>query len=372
MRTKNQWIYEQPEWPALKWDDAPVNALISEIMRQFGHAEGQLSLLPPETAQEILINSLKDEICGTFEIEDESLDEQEVYSACCRLAGVRKKNLVPSSGQTNAATALFGNAINPDLQDLKSGDIKIHHRKLFSFGLKKPAFITGDWRKDELYIRSDKGNIRLKAVAPDNIQSELKHLIRWMSENNRTNPLLRSAVIHLWFLSIHPFEDGNGHLTRFLSLREVSRLNREYKLVVPLSRILALKRAEYFKILESHQKGSTDISNWIIWYLNAFSEALTQLNAWINSAFSEFKLASAAGKAGATQRQWYMLRALSESEGARGFNSSQWAEIAGVSQDSAYRDIIKLCQAGILSKSKSGGRSTRYHISARLKKELLK
>lgn len=373
MRSKNQWIYEQPEWPVLKWDDARVNTLLLYVMRHLGYVEGIISHLPPETAGEILIVSLKDEICGSFEIEDESLDEQEVYSACCRLMGIRKRNLVLSSGQANAATALFGKAINPHSQELKAGDIKTNHRQLFSFGLKKPAFITGDWRKDDLLIMSqNREHIRLKAIAPDQIQSEIRHMIRWISENEQVHPLIKSAVIHLWFLIIHPFEDGNGHLSRYLSLSVAGTLNRETRLVIPVSKIIAANRSEYFDMLEHQQKGTTDISNWIIWYLNVYSEAISHMTKNLQHAMREFRLSSVAGKAGLTQRQWNMLRLLSEQEGSRGFNSSQWAEIAGVSQDSAYRDIIKLCHAGILSKSGSGGRSTRYHISGSLKKELLK
>jgi Fic family protein len=379
MRNINSnWIHEHENWTQFTWHTDEINAILLSLNRRYGFLEGLLSRLAAEQLKLFQVKILSKEIQASLLIEEENSDYLEVFSACARMMNYKSEGMVHSGGFAKAISQLFYQCSHDQYDGIKPQALKTWHRQLFGFGMKKTAFLTGDWRKDELTIsslRKESGHkyIHFQAVSPLRISAEMKNLQQWSNASmNHLHPALQSAIIHLWFLTIHPFEDGNGHIARAFCLNILSKMSASPANIISIGMELQANRAEYFNALETAQKSGQDISNWIKWYLSKAAAAIETAISIINPLFADTSLESAATAAGLNKRQLQTIKKLMNEEISNGFSSSQWAQLSETSQDTAQRDIAKLCAAGLLEQSGKGGRSTRFHIHTGLKKEIYK
>jgi Fic family protein len=209
------------------------------------------------------------------------------------------------------------------------------------------------------------GREKVHFQAPDCelLAEEMTQLIRWFNWTDRIDPVLKAAIAHLWFVTIHPFDDGNGRIARAITDMQLSRADNSAQRFYSMSSQIRIERKEYYHILEETQKGSLDITEWIDWFLNCLDRALMETDSTLAVVMGKARFWEKHSTTSLNDRQRIMLNKLLDGFDGK-LTSSKWAKITKTSQDSAVRDINDLLQRGILAKEPGGGRSTSYILAS--------
>jgi Fic family protein len=223
---------------------------------------------------------------------------------------------------------------------------------------------VGSWRKGPMYVVSGgigKEHIHFEALVADAIEQEMKIFFEWFNTKMDIDPVLKAAIAHFWFVTIHPFDDGNGRIARAIADLQLARADESAQRFYSMSAQIQKERSSYYRILEMTQKGTLDISGWLEWFLECFERALTATEQILATVLKKAKFWDVNAQAGFNARQNLMLnRTLDGFEGK--LTTAKWAKIAKCSHDTALRDIQELMDKGILIKENAGGRSTSYVI----------
>lgn len=363
------YIHQKKDWPNFKWDSEDIVNLLSEARNLQGRLQGKMEALGFELRNEALLDTLTLDVLKTSEIEGELLNHDQVRSSIARKLGMEIVGSVESDRNVDGVVEMMLDAAQNCFKPLTKTRLFDWHAALFPTGRNGICkIIVGDWRKDTTgpmqVISGPMGKEKVHFEAPnsDLLEKEMSSLLNWFSQNNKIDLVLKASIAHLWFVTIHPFDDGNGRITRALTDMLLAQADKSNQRFYSMSAQIRIERKQYYDILEKTQKGDLDITNWIQWFLQCLINALNSTEEVLVKVLFKGNFWQIHSKTIINERQKKLINELLDSFDGK-LTSSKWAKIAKCSKDTAIRDINDLIEKEILRKEEAGGRSTNYELN---------
>lgn len=362
------YIYQQKNWPDLYWDEQHVTRELLTIRHQQGKLIGKMNAMGFELQELAHVEMRTMDILKTSEIEGEQLDKPEVRSSVARQLGLDFPGLVRSSRQVDSLVNMMLDATENFEKSITQSRLFGWHRSLFPDGYSGAyKIVTGKWRDDATgpmqVVSGPLGRQRVHFQAPpaSSIPRQMKAFLREVNVS-RTDWIINSALAHIKFLTIHPFDDGNGRIARALTDLLLARSDGQSKRFYSMSVQIQKERKQYYDILERTQKGSLDITDWMDWYLGCLQRAIANSEQLLHAVVfrHDFYLTHAAHLNNERQRKM-IQKVLGGFDG--NITTKKWAKICKCSEDTALRDIQELVLNRVLVKLPQGGRSSAYELN---------
>lgn len=361
------YIYQLPNWPRFIWQQEQITALLTEVRHQQGKLLGKMESLGFNLQAEASLKTLTLDVLKSSEIEGELLDADQVRSSIARRLGMDIGGLVPADRHVEGIVEMMLDATQQYQQALSEDLLFGWHAALFPTGRSGMHKIAaGAWRdntrNDPMQVVSGamgKEKVHFEAPSADRLNTEMNQFITWFNEDSGMDPVIKAAIAHLWFVTIHPFDDGNGRIARAIADMQLARADGTPQRFYSMSAQIRKERKEYYNILEDTQKGSLDITRWLTWFLQCLDRAIAATNETLGAVLSKAKFWEKHSAIVLNDRQRTMLNKLLDGFEGK-LNTSKWAKITKTSQDTALRDIQDLIEKKILVKEPGGGRSTTY------------
>ena len=362
------WIHEEKDWPNFIWDDKALTLLLAEARHKQGRLLGKMEALGFPIRQEASLNILTADVVTSSAIEGERLDTDEVRSSIARRLGIPLQNDKPVGRDVEGIVEMMLDATQNFDQALTEERLFDWHAALFPTGRSGMHRITvGAWRPAKAGpMQVVSGPIGLETVhyeAPDasRIDAEMTEFFLWFETELKLDPMLKAGIAHLWFVSIHPFEDGNGRIARAIADMALARADGTSNRFYSMSRQIEKERKAYYMQLERQQKGSVDITAWLLWFLDCVSHAIDNAKDTLSSILSKAELWSRINLAPVNERQRLIINRMLDN--FKGYmTTSKYSKLAKCSSDTALRDIRELVARHILLQNPGGGRSTSYRL----------
>jgi Fic family protein len=363
------YIHQLPNWPHFTWDSEALAKQLATVRLRQGQLIGRMQALGFPQQEEAVLSTLTEEVLKSSEIEGGKLDKDAVRSSLARRLGMDGGALPSADRNVEGVVEMMLDATQKFKEPLTAERLFGWHASLFPTGRSNMKRITvGAWRDASagpMQVTSgDYGreHVHYEAPVADKLDAEMKALLTWYNTEEKIDPVIKAALAHLWFVTIHPFEDSNGRIARAIADMSLARSENSPQRFYSMSAQIRIERKEYYDVLENTQKGELNITPWLEWYLGcldrAFDGAETILAAVLKKA--DFWKKHAAARINDRQRD-ILNRLLDGLEGK--LTSSKWALIEKCSPDTALRDISELIELGILQKNEAGGRSTSYSLT---------
>ena len=360
------YIYQLKDWPDFFWDTDPILPLVSKVRDLQGRLIGRMEGMGFELREEAVLATLTEDVVKSSEIEGEFLNPDEVRSSVARRLGMDISGLPDASRDVEGVVEMMMDATQDYNDPLTKDRLFGWHAALFPTGRSGMHKITvGDWRGDEKgpmqIISGPMGREKVHYRAPDatQIDKEMIRFIAWFNTDESTEPVIKSALAHFWFVSIHPFDDGNGRIARAIADMQLARADRTRQRFYSMSAQIMKSKKGYYNILEATQKGSMDISHWLVWYFERLNEALEATDEQLSKILVKAKFWELHKTTLFNERQVKMINILLGDFIGK-LHSSKWAKLTKVHRDTALRDIQDLIDKGVLLDAGEGGRSTNY------------
>ena len=364
----SKYIHQIKDWPKFTWKTEDIQHSLGKVRHLQGKLLGKMEALGFALREEAMLETLTLDVLKSSEIEGEILKPDQVRSSIARRLGMEISGLVPSDRNVDGVVEMTIDATQKNEKPLTTKRLFGWHAALFPTGISSMYKITvGTWRKDETgpmqVVSGAMGKEKVHYQAPDaaNLEKEMNAFITWFNAKDTFDPVLKACIAHLWFVTIHPFEDGNGRIARAITDMQLSRSDGSKQRFYSMSAQIRLERNAYYDILEKTQKGDLNITEWIQWFLNCLMDALQTADKTLARVLEKAKFWEKHASIPFNERQRIMINKLLD-----GFDgmltSSKWAKINKCSADTALRDITELISKGILRKEPAGGRSTNYEL----------
>ena len=368
MQRMKAFIHQQDDWPNLQWNSEALVSLLSEARNLQGRLIGKMESLGFDLRNEAVLDTLTLDVLKSSEIEGEFLNPDQVRSSIARRLGMEIAGSVESDGDVDGVVEMMLDAAQNCFKPLTADRLFDWHAALFPTGRSGMHKITvADWRKDATgpmqVVSGAMGKEKMHFQAPDSalVENEMNLFLDWFNNNAKTDLVLKAAIAHLWFVTIHPFDDGNGRITRALTDMLLARSDKSNQRFYSMSAQIRIERKGYYGILEKTQKGNLDITEWIEWFLNCLIHSLKSTDLLLVRVLFKADFWTRHSKTLINERQKKLLNKLLDGFEGK-LTSSKWARIAKCSKDTAIRDINDLIKKDILQKELAGGRSTNYQI----------
>lgn len=361
-------IYQQDRWPDFTWKSDEIIHLLGEARNLQGRLIGKMESLGFDLRNEALLNTLTLDVLKSSEIEGEFLNPDQVRSSIARKLGMEIAGSVESDRNVDGVVEMMLDATQNYLEPLTAERLFDWHAALFPTGRSGMyKIVVAEWRKDTTgpmqVVSGALGKEKIHFQAPHSslVEQEMTLFLDWFNHRSEIDLVLKAAIAHLWFVTIHPFEDGNGRITRALTDMLLAQSDKSSQRFYSMSAQIRIERSEYYKMLEKTQKGDLDLTEWINWFLNCLINALNQTDSLLVRVL--FKAEFWRKHSGTTinERQKKLLNKLLDGFDGK-LTSSKWAKIAKCSKDTAIRDINDLIDKSMLQKEAAGGRSTNYEL----------
>ena len=362
-------IWQASDWPQLHYDLTALAEPMARVSRAQGMLLGRLADVGWGLRDEASLAALTDDVLKTSEIEGEHLNAASVRSSIARRLGVDIGSLAPIDRHVEGVVEMVLDATTHCTQPLTAERLFAWHAALFPTGYSGVSKIrTGTWRDDAhgpmQVVSGPTGRQKVHYQAPPAacLASEMKGFLRWVNDLQAAEPaLIRAGLGHLWFVTLHPFDDGNGRMARAIGDLLLARADGSPQRFYSLSAQIQRERKGYYDILERTQKGTLDVTKWLLWFFSMLEEAVRQAHGQLDAVLFKAHFWQRLQGATLNERQAKVLnRLLDGFEGK--LTSSKWAALAKCSSDTALRDINELMERGVLQRSGSGGRSTSYEL----------
>jgi Fic family protein len=363
------YLWEQAKWPDLTWDTGRLAALLAEVSREQGRLLGRMQDLGFDLRREAHLSTLTEDVVRSSEIEGERLDSDQVRSSLARRLGMDIGGLVPADRNVEGVVEMMLDATTHYAQPLTAERLLGWHAALFPTGrsgLQK--IIVGNWRGDAdgpMQVVSgpiSRRKVHYKAPPAARVPAEMARFLSWFAAPGNADPLLTAGLAHLWFVTIHPFDDGNGRIARAIGDMALARSEQSNQRFYSMSAQIRRERDDYYTTLERTQKGTPDITLWQEWFLSRLRRAIDGSQEPLARVLDKALFWDRFAQASLSARQVKVLnRLLDGFEGK--LTTSKWAKLTKCSQDTAYRDILDLVERGALRKDHGGGRSTSYSLA---------
>jgi Fic family protein len=362
------YIHELINWPTFRWDHSILAADLSRVHHLQGKLIGRMETLGFQVREESTLQTLTEEVVKSSEIEGEKLDPDQVRSSIARRLGMDIGGMIPSDRSVEGVVEMMIDATQSFHAPLTEDRLFGWHSALFPTGrsgMKK--IIVGNWRDDAkgpMQVVSGpigREKVHYEAPAADRLPKEMKAFLTWFESGKKTDPLLDAAIAHLWFVTIHPFDDGNGRIARAIADLALARYDNSPQRFYSMSSRIRAERARYYDVLEATQKGDLDITLWLRWFLACMKAALNEADETLQGVIKKAQFWQQINDLSVNERQRKVLNRLLDGFDGR-LNLSRWASITHTSKSTAGRDLDDLVERGILV-SVGAGRSTSYELA---------
>ena len=359
------YIHERDNWTNFRWDTSQVSLLQEQVFRKQGLLYGRLSSLGFDSKLRAMAENLTYDIVFSSEVEGIRLNVDQVRSSIARKLGIKNVKYTAPSHYVDSVVNVMLEAVQHYNMSLTKEKLCAWQAAFFSSGYSEGSQIEiGQYRTNEEHIVSGmlgREKIHYSAPSPNRIEEEMKKFLTWFDKEEPVSSVIRSGIAHFWFVSIHPFEDGNGRLTRILSDMVLARgENSEFRFYNVSSQINKDKN-HYYDILERMQHGDGDITEWLVWYMQKLVEALNEADSIVTTILNKSFFWQKAATVPMTERQTQMLNLFLDGYEAK-ITSKTWATLAKCSKDTAIRDIQDLVDKNILVENIPGAKRPSYSI----------
>ena len=366
---RETYIHELKGWPGFRWDHELVSARLVDVRHRQGRLIGRMESLGFPLRAEAVLQTLTEDVVKSSEIEGEILDRDQVRSSIARRLGLDIGGLTVADRNVEGVVEMMLDATQGYDKPLTARRLFDWHAALFPTdrtGMTKIK--VGAWRDDKtgpMQVVSGaigKGRVHYEAPAAEDLRHEMKRFLDWFEEDHSIDLVLKAGVAHLWFVTIHPFDDGNGRIARAIADMVLARSERSPQRFYSMSAQIRQERKAYYEILEATQKGDLDITRWLDWFLDCLGRAFTHAETTLEAVLKKARFWDKHAGAAFNDRQRKIVNQLLNGFEGK-LTSSKWAKLAKCSQDTALRDIEDLVGKGVLVKDAAGGRSTSYSLA---------
>ncbi|MFN0085224.1 MAG: Fic family protein [Blastocatellia bacterium] len=363
------YIHQRKDWPEFHWKEEDLAVRLARVRHRQGRLIGRMEALGFSLREEAVLRTLTEDVVQSSEIEGESLDKAQVRSSLARRLGMEIGGLIPSDRNVDGIVEMMLDATQRHREPLTADRLCGWQASLFpAGGSGRTKIIVGAWRKDATgpmqVVSGPIGHERVHYEAPaaGRLKREMAAFLEWFEEAGGIDPVVKAGIGHLWFVTIHPFEDGNGRIARAIADLALARSEQSAQRFYSMSSQIRQERGAYYTMLETTQKGGLDVTPWLTWFLECLDRAFDGAERTLASVIRKARFWDWLKDRPLNERQRKVLnRMLDGFEGK--LTSSKWAKLANCSQDTASRDIDDLLKRGILVKSDAGGRSTSYWLA---------
>ncbi len=361
------WIWQHKNWHNFTWDRTIIDPLLRDVRLNQGMLIGKLVSHLSDT-QKMTLDTLLANILHSSAIENERLNTSSVRSSLAKRLGLNETHPYPTTKKTDGLAEIMLDAIENYDEKLTLERLLHWHECLFPKGQTNLYNIIGGQLRDESPMQVVSGaigreKVHFEAPGREVIEAELDIFIRWFNGSKfdpDLDPLVRAAIVHLWFVTLHPFEDGNGRITRFLTDLALAQAEKQSIRSYAMSVTLMDRRNQYYEALERSQKGDSDITSWLSWFLDTLNSTFLGVMQQIDSLIFKTQFWQKVDQTKLSSEQVKVLNRMLDGDFEIGINTTQYARVAKVSKPTATRHLASLVELGCLVKSPSGGRSTRY------------
>lgn len=363
------YIYDAPDWPRFHWDQAGLADKIAEVRHQQGRLVGKMENLGFDLRQEAMLNTLTADVLKSSEIEGEKLNVEQVRSSVARRLGMDIGGLKAVDRDVEGVVEMMLDATRRFAEELTEERLWGWHASLFPTGRSgMMAINAGAWRdgsRGPMQVVSGpigREKVHFQAPSADRVHGEMSLFLRWFNAETRRDWVVNAGIAHLWFVTIHPFDDGNGRIARAIADMALARSERSPQRFYSMSSQIREERKSYYDILARTSSGTMDVTAWLEWFLDCLARAIARSEETLEAVLFKGKFWESVASIALNQRQRAMLnRLLDGFEGK--LTSSKWAKLTKVSHDTALRDITFLVAHRIFVQNPGGGRSTSYSLA---------
>ena len=365
----SKYIWQQPEWPHWHYDTERLVSLLAKVHHAQGHLLGRMQNIGMGLRDQATLQVLIEEVLKTSEIEGEPLNPETVRSSVARRLGVDVGALAPADRHVDGVVDMVLDATSRFEQPLTEDRLFGWHAALFPSGYSGMNKInTGDWRDDTsgpMQVVSGpigRETVHYEAPPAEQLTSEVSVFLRWFNAVDEFDPMIKAGLAHLWFVTIHPFDDGNGRISRAVGDMALARVDQSPQRFYSLSAQIQRERKDYYDRLEQTQKSTLDVTDWLAWFLGCLLRAMQGADVTLSAVLTKARFWQHWADTPMNERQIKLLNSLLDGFEGK-LTSSKWGKIAKCSPDTALRDITDLLNHGVLLKSDAGGRSTSYELA---------
>ena len=362
-------IHENPGWPQFSWDNDALAVPLAAVRHKQGKHLGKMEALGFDLRGEANLSVLTSEVVNSSAIEGETLNPEEVRSSIARRLGLDVAGLPEPGREVEGVVEMTLDATQNFEAPLTNERLFGWHASLFPTARSGMSRITvGAWRPKETgpmqVVSGPIGREKVHFEAPEaeRLESEMARFLEWFNSSPAIDPVLRAGIAHFWFVTIHPFEDGNGRIARAIGDMALSRADGTKDRFYGLSSQIEAERKEYYLQLEAAQRGDLDITRWLTWFLGCLDRAIGNAENTLATTLHKAKLWQRINRRPVNNRQRELINQMLG--GFEGFlTTSKYAKLAKCSQDTALRDIRELLERGIIVQNPGRGRSTSYRLA---------
>jgi len=363
------YIYETPGWPQFTWDSEALAGTLAAVRHKQGRHLGKMEALGFDLRAEANLTALTEEVVKSSAIEGEHLNPKEVRSSIARRLGLDVAGLPKPNREVEGVVEMMLDATRNFDSPLTEERLFGWHAALFPTGYSgMHRIVVGAWRTSDAgpmqVVSGPIGRERFHFEAPaaGHLETEMKRFLAWFNGSSEVDPVLKAGVAHFWFVTIHPFEDGNGRIARAIADMVLSQADGTKDRFYSMSSGIEQERREYYHELESAQRGGLDISKWLAWFLGCLDRTIEDADHTLGSVLHKAKLWQRINLRPVIERQRKVINQMLEDFQGH-LTTSKYAKLAKCSNDTALRDIRGLLGRGILVKNPGEGRSTSYRLA---------
>ncbi|MEM6493593.1 MAG: Fic family protein [Pseudomonadota bacterium] len=363
-----RYIYHLSGWPNFRWQKDLIATLLAGVRHRQGRLIGRMEGLGFDLRNEAVLTTLTDDVLKSSEIEGENLDVDQVRSSIARRLGLDISGLIPADRDVEGVVEMMLDATQRYHAPLTEDRLFGWHASLFPTGRSGISKIAvGAWRDAKggpMQVVSGsigREKVHFQALDSERLGAEMAAFLVWFEEPSDLDAVLKAALAHLWFVTIHPFDDGNGRIARAIADMALTRSEGSAQRFYSMSAEIRKRRKGYYEVLENTQKGDLDITPWLLWFLECLDGAIARSEGVLQHIFAKSRFWEAHRNTSFNDRQRKMLSKLLDGFQGR-LTTSKWAKITKCSQDTALRDIEGLIHLGVMEKEPGGGRSTSYAL----------
>lgn len=368
------YIHETDSWPIFTWDRTRTDPKLAAINKATGYLDGILSAIGFDVKERAAVEAYTHDIVASSEIEGLLINSDQVRSSIARRMGIKITGEVPYGHYVDGIVEMMLDAVQGYDKPLTNDRLFGWHCCLFPGGRSGYKEINvGEYRVDEMSVISgalDREKVHYRAPSPDRVQKEMDVFLKWFNDPSTPRDYIKSAVAHFWFVSIHPFDDGNGRIGRAIADMALSQADNSPRRYFSMSRQIGQEKNKYYDILERCQKGTTDLTAWIEWYLDCMLRAIKGAEEMLSSILDKAVFWQNHSQADINERQRTVLNIFLDEDKGK-LTAKRWAKLAKVSPDTAVRDVQYLTEIGILVPEEGKVRNIAYGIKISDKKTLI-